>query len=303
MPSGLYRRWNLHSNGPGGAREATHITAQQAGSEPCRGGNGAAHRRGVARVRGQEHRRALPALDEPGEVHRHLQDEEHIAPRHGSLRLGRRHRGGDVEVVGGPHGRDQRARRARVVAHHQRRRQVLGVGVDGEAEEEELDQRHAHHQGQGEAVPPRLDDLLAQDGDEALERDVHPANLFSESRWMKTSSSEGGSSTQVRPRRSRQRSERLLERGPLGAADPERLAEHRSRLDARRPVERRGSRREPLAGADEGDEPRAGDHLGRGALHHQLATGQVDDAVTALGLVHVVGADQDGDALAGEQRG
>ena len=41
----------------------------------------------------------------------------------------------------------------------------------------------------------------------------------------------------------------------------------------------------------------AGNHFGGGALHQQLAVGQVSQLVAAFGLVHVMGADQHADAF------
>ena len=45
---------------------------------------------------------------------------------------------------------------------------------------------------------------------------------------------------------------------------------------------------------------RGRDHLLDGAVHQQFAIGDIGDLVTALGLVHVVGGDQHGEAVSGE---
>ena len=54
------------------------------------------------------------------------------------------------------------------------------------------------------------------------------------------------------------------------------------------------------AGDDPGVQARLRDHLARRAARQQLAVGDIGDLVAALGLVHVVGGDQHGDALGGE---
>ena len=46
--------------------------------------------------------------------------------------------------------------------------------------------------------------------------------------------------------------------------------------------------------------PDGGDHLGHGAARDDPAVGDVDDAVAALGLVHVVGGDEHGQPVGGE---
>ena len=48
-------------------------------------------------------------------------------------------------------------------------------------------------------------------------------------------------------------------------------------------------------------ELRAGDHLVDGAVRQQLAVGDIGDLVAALGLVHVMGRDEHGEAFGGER--
>jgi hypothetical protein len=50
-----------------------------------------------------------------------------------------------------------------------------------------------------------------------------------------------------------------------------------------------------------GEQVRAFDDLGRGAAGEQLAIGDVGDVVAALGLVHVMGRDEHGEAARGER--
>src|SRR5260370_30295750 len=80
----------------------------------------------------------------------------------------------------------------------------MRVGVDGIAEQHELDDRHAHHHREGQAVPERLDELLQQERAEARGGEAGHA-LFSCSGtatvivWMKTSSSVGSTRSMWRP--------------------------------------------------------------------------------------------------------
>ena len=61
-----------------------------------------------------------------------------------------------------------------------------------------------------------------------------------------------------------------------------------------------GDRRGVAAADHDGVEAGAGDHLRHRAARDHLAVGDVDDAVAALGLVHVVGRDEHGQPLGGE---
>ena len=85
----------------------------------------------------------------------------------------------------------------------------------------------------------------------------------------------------------------------VGAADMRGRAEGRGRGDARRVAQLRGQPVGARPGGDEGDQAGLLDDLVGRAARHQLAIGDVGDLVTALGLVHVVGRDQHGDALGG----
>ena len=59
------------------------------------------------------------------------------------------------------------------VQHH--RRQVLGVGIDGKAEQHQLHHGNTHHHGKGDAVAPQLDEFLCHDGPQAMQgkRQLH----------------------------------------------------------------------------------------------------------------------------------
>lgn len=46
---------------------------------------------------------------------------------------------------------------------------MTGVGIDGEAEEHELNDGQADHHAEGDAVAPHLDELFPEHGDEAAQ--------------------------------------------------------------------------------------------------------------------------------------
>ena len=199
--------------------------------------------------------------------------------------------------------RDEAAGEVALVEGEDDRRQMLGVGVDRVAEQGQLHQRDAHHHREGEPVPAHLDELLGDHGEQAREREpavVH-AKLSREPpiRWMNTSSSEGGISSQVRPGSPRQRPIAASSAAPIGAADVKRRAERRHHLDPRLPAQRPGHRVDPLPFGPPGDQVGLREHLIDGALGQQPPIGDVGDPVAALGLVHVVGADQHGHARFG----
>ena len=77
----------------------------------------------------------------------------------------------DVEIVGIPQRRHDRAgegaadRRCRIAVG-----QVLGIEIDGIAEQQKLHHRQRHHHGEGGAVAPHLDEFLDQHAIEAAPR-------------------------------------------------------------------------------------------------------------------------------------
>ena len=80
-------------------------------------------------------------------------------------------------------------------------------------------------------------------------------------------------------------------------------AKRRDHVDPRTPAQFLGERAQPsVAGADRvGDEPRGRDDLVDRAVREQNAVGDIGDLVTALGLVHVMGGDQHGQAVRRER--
>ena len=117
------------------------------------------------------------------------------------------------------------------------------------------------------------------------------------SRWMNTSSRRGSTGRQSRP--SAMLGDRLLQQRAVGAGDVERAAEDRRRLDAGRLAE------PPCRAVDvgtrrlEGHEPgMARDLVGR-PFGDDAAAREIDDALAALGLVHVMRRDQRGEAFPG----
>src|SRR5205085_1794689 len=103
-----------------------------------------------------------------------------------------RRKGIEAEVAARLHRREQGARvRARVCREH-RGRQPLRVGVDGVAEEDQLQHRDADDHAEGQAVAPELDELLDDDAGPAGPGKHHWTLSSALSiRWMNTSSSPG----------------------------------------------------------------------------------------------------------------
>src|SRR5579862_4527133 len=89
-----------------------------------------------------------------------------------------------------------------------------------------------------------------------------------------------------------------LERGAIGAGDPERMAENRGRLDAGLVAETARRSVDVGPGRLERNQPRAPRYVVGTALYDDPPAGEIDDAVAALRLVHVVGGDEHGQAVA-----
>ena len=115
-----------------------------------------------------EHRRALAAQQLAPEVLGDADHELDVAARQQLVRLGLARRlPGDLEIVRVLERPHQAAGEHALVGDQQCGRQLLGVGVDRVAEQDQLHQRHADHHGEGQAIAPHLDEFLDQDRPEA----------------------------------------------------------------------------------------------------------------------------------------
>jgi len=88
------------------------------------------------------------------------------------------------------------------------------------------------------------------------------------------------------------RFDRMFQRLPIEAGDAERAAEHRRRLDARRMAQRHRGAVDALAGPLKRDQAGLLDHRRGAALHDDAPLREIDDALAALRLVHIVGRDK-----------
>src|SRR5207244_4746008 len=113
---------------------------------------------------------------------------------------------GDVKVLRVLQARDKAARKHALVGHDEGSGQMLGVAVDGETKQQQLDDGHAYHHAEGQAVAANLADLLDQDGEKA--RPAHAlAPVFSPAKLscascmsaMNTSSRLGAMASAVSP--------------------------------------------------------------------------------------------------------
>src|SRR5262249_268235 len=66
----------------------------------------------------------------------------------------------ELEIVGVLHRRENGAGERSFGARENRRRELLGIGVNGIAEQRELEDRHENHGGEGHAVAPHLNEFL-----------------------------------------------------------------------------------------------------------------------------------------------
>ena len=181
----------------------------------------------------------------------------------------------------------------------------FGIGVDGVAEEHELDDRDADDHGEGQPVAPHLDHLLQEDGADALAGGGGGHHPLPPGLRLAHEADEDVFERRLAGRHlDRELFGDLFDASPqrigVGADDMQVFAEGGDLLDARHAGERprRGARSAP--GDDEGAEPRLLDDLLGGAARDDGAVGDVDDAVAALGLVHVVGGDEHGQPVLGE---
>ena len=209
---------------------------------------------------------------------------------------------GEAVVAGQLQRRDHRPAVLVVARGDEGGGQPLRVVVDGVAEEDEQDQRHAQHHGEGDPVAAHLDELLGEERARrrSEKRDGHAMlSSLAPMNWMKTSS-RLVSAGRTRDAAPVDRGERRVERRRVAADHVQRGAEGRDLVDARRRAQAAGDGLEAGAGDVAGGEAGARHHLLDGALGDQAAVGDVVDAVAALGLVHVVGGDEHGHAALGQ---
>jgi len=131
-------------------------------------------------------------------------------------------------------GRDDGAFVFRVLDRQEPGREVLRIGVDGIAEQEQLHDRHRDDEAQGERVAGELRPFLAHRAYSRLKENAIMVSLsFRLSMWMNTSSRRGSTSRHVKAGGVRG-ADGALKRRAVGAGDMERPAEHGGSLDARR---------------------------------------------------------------------
>src|SRR6185369_8773263 len=128
------------------------------------------------------------------EVDRKADHELHLAaPKRVACRVLARELADELEIAARAHRGEVAARELALLGADDRGRQVLRLGVDRVAEEEELDDRDADDHPERDAVAPELQELLVDDSPPAVEREASHRGAPSASaelaiRWMKTSS-------------------------------------------------------------------------------------------------------------------
>ena len=145
-------------------------------TRPCRAETAPPVADRVGGVGDDEQRGALAAHQVAAEIGRDLHAELHGAGEQELVELllarGAPH---DVKIVARPHGRQERAREGAVVLDEHGGRQMLGVGVDGVAEQQELEQRDEDHRRESDAVAAKLDQLLDEGRVDAPQRGARGA--------------------------------------------------------------------------------------------------------------------------------
>jgi hypothetical protein len=112
----------------------------------------------------------LSADEIAGEIDRHRNHERDFALVQHTLRVPGRARDRDeVEIVGILERRFDGARVDAVVGDVKSGGQMFRIGIDGEAEKQELKHRNADHHRESGSVAAHLDELLDQDGDQPRE--------------------------------------------------------------------------------------------------------------------------------------
>src|SRR5690606_32517940 len=138
-------------------------------------GNRTAGGGGIGRVGGDEDFWRAPADHVALEVLRDDDDEIGVAaPQRLLAGFDAGYRATEIEIGGVLHAGDDGAGQRAVVGHFDQRGQVPRVGVDGKAEQHELDDGQPDHHREGDAIAAHLDELLEQHRAEAVEREeVH----------------------------------------------------------------------------------------------------------------------------------
>ncbi|MCR5877156.1 hypothetical protein LRS04_01285 [Phenylobacterium sp. J367] len=127
-----------------GGERALHVLGQGLGGQGGERRRRAAGRREVGGVGLHQDLRLVAARHAPGEVAGDGHGEQHVAPAdHGVELGGRAGLGHEVEEIAALQGADHRAGEDAVLLHQHGGGQVTRLGVDGEAEQQELD----HGQG------------------------------------------------------------------------------------------------------------------------------------------------------------
>jgi hypothetical protein len=152
--------------------------------------------RRIAGVGLEQQRRPRAAQEVAREVLRDVDHELHLAARERVVRIVlARDLAHEVEVGAVADRAEQRAPLRAAVGEQHGRGQVLGVGVDRVAEQDELQQRDPDHHPEGHAVAEHLDELLddhraeAAGGEDLARAHGEKLSLARSIRWMKTSSS------------------------------------------------------------------------------------------------------------------
>lgn len=145
------------------------------------GGGELAHRRlretdggRVGGVGFEEQLRLFTAQQLARKIHRHGHGKLHFPLGQPVLDFRRAVRfAREVEVAAVAQRPDDGARKRAVVRRINRRRQMLGIRVDGVAEQDELHHRDADHHAERQPVAPHLDELLHDDRPKTLEVETH----------------------------------------------------------------------------------------------------------------------------------
>ena len=124
--------------------------------------NGAIGRHRVGGIGLDEQDRGFAAQQISVEADRKGDDELHLAPFEQLIRLSLVNTADDLEVIAVPHGRHVRPGERAGVGHDDGRGQLLGIGVDGVAKQNQLHDRNGDDHAEGQPVAFELDEFLEQ---------------------------------------------------------------------------------------------------------------------------------------------